>query len=155
MFFVLKNKKQYSKRVWEKGWFLFLVFSMFLRGLFSKNKKKVVLIVFFTVQGRVVLRVLFSCFFVFPFMWFLLQQQEMKDERMKMVAMLANYGGLGMSEWLWVWNASTTVRCFEGQGHRWRCCKRRHMAIGWKRVVAGFKIFVESVESYSSRHWPH
>ena len=125
MFFVLKNKKQYSKRVWEKGWFLFLVFSMFLRGLFSKNKKKVVLIVFFTVQGRVVLRVLFSCFFVFPFMWFLLQQQEMKDERMKMAAMLANYGGLGMSEWLWVWKVSTTVQCFEGQGHRWRCCKRR------------------------------
>ena len=81
--------------------FVFSVFHVLERPLF-KEQKKVVLIVFFTVQGRVVLRVLFSCFFVFPFMWFLLQQQEMKDERMKMAAMLANYGGLGMSEWLWV-----------------------------------------------------
>ena len=81
--------------------FVFGVFRVLVRPLFIKLKK-VVLVVFFTVQGRVVLRVLFSCFFVFLYMWFLLQQQEMNDERMKNVAMLANYGGLGMSEWLWV-----------------------------------------------------
>ena len=38
-FSFLENKKHW-KRVWERGWFLFLVFSVFLRGLFSKNKKK-------------------------------------------------------------------------------------------------------------------
>ena len=81
--------------------FVFGVFRVLERPLF-REPKKVVLVVFFTVQGRVVLLVLFSCFFVFPYIWFLIQQQEMKDERMKMAAMLANYGGLGVSEWLWV-----------------------------------------------------
>ena len=61
-----------------------------------------------------------------------------------MATMLADYGGLGVSEWLWVGKASTTVRCFKGQGHMWRCCERRCVTIGWKAMVTGFKISVES-----------
>ena len=44
-----------------------------------------------------------------------------------MATMLANYSGLGVSKWLWVWKASAIVRCFEGQGHRWRWHKWRYV----------------------------
>ena len=36
---VLENKKHW-KCVWERGWFLFLVFFVFSRGHFLENKKK-------------------------------------------------------------------------------------------------------------------
>ena len=57
--------------------FVFGVFCVLERPIF-REQKKVVLVVFFTIQGRVVLRVIFFYFFLFPYMWFLLQRQEMK-----------------------------------------------------------------------------
>ena len=140
--------------------FVFGVFCVLERPLF-REQKKVVLVVFFTVQGIILLRVFFSCFLCFPTCGFSFSNKKWRLWRMKMTTMLDDYGGLGMSEWLWVWKASTTVwcferqghrvQCFERQGHRWRCREWWCVAVGWKTVVVGFKI---SVESFSFRHWP-
>ena len=81
--------------------FVFGVFRVRERLLF-REQKKVVLVVFFTLQGRVVLHVFFFCFLCFPACGFSFSSKKGRSWRMKMVAMLANYGGLGMSEWLWV-----------------------------------------------------
>ena len=75
--FLFLKTKRHQKRVWERDDFCFLCFLCSREASFQR-KKEVVLVVFFTVQGRVVLCVFFSCFFVFPYMWFLLQQHEMK-----------------------------------------------------------------------------
>ena len=144
-FLFLKTKN--TENVFGKGGdFCFCVRE---RPLF-REQKKVVSVVFFTFQGRVVLRVFFSCFLCFPTCGFSFSSKKWRSWRMKMVAMLVDYGGLGMSEWLWVWKVSAIVRCFEGQGHRWRCHERWCVVVGWKAMVAGFKI---SVESYPPRHW--
>ena len=148
-FMFLKTKN--IENVFGKGDdFCFWCFPCSQETFFQRTKKKVVLVVFFTVQGRVVLHVFFSYFLCFPTCGFSSSSTKWRSWRMKMAAMLADHDGLGMSEWLWVWKASTLVRCFEGQDHKWRCREWQCVAIGWKAMVTGFKI---SVESYPPRHW--
>ena len=79
--------------------FVFGVFRVLEMPNFREQKKKM-----FWLFSSLLKEELFSMFsspvFCVSLHVFLLQQQEMK--RMQMAAMLADYGGVGVSEWLWV-----------------------------------------------------
>ena len=103
-FMFLKTKK--IENVFGKGGdFCFWCFPCSRKASFQRTKKKT-----FWLFSSLLKEELFSLFsspvFCVSLHVFLLQQQEMK--RMQMAAMLADYGGVGVSEWLWVWKASAS-----------------------------------------------
>ena len=157
LFSIMENKKTLKTCLGKGVIFVFGVFHVVEKPLL-REQRKVVLIIFFTIKGRVVFRVFFSCFLCFPTRGFSFNSKKWRSRRMKMTIMLVDYGGLGVSEWFWVWKALTTVLLL------WRA--RLQVEMPWATVLgsrvenSGDRIQniglvrYDSVESYPPWHWP-